>query len=92
MSAATHHSNIDYNLFEGYKVHGKPVKVFVRGQLVVDGEQLLAVPGSGDRVHRTSPLLISQNRPCTLYRTYAEQQAEKVNSDKCSLVDICHYS
>ncbi|MBX3015496.1 MAG: dihydropyrimidinase [Caldilineaceae bacterium] len=58
VSAATHHSRIDYNLFEGYKVHGKPVKVFVRGKLVVDGEQLLAKPGSGQFVHRHSPLLI----------------------------------
>lgn len=58
VSAATHHSNIDYNLFEGYKVHGKPVKVFVRGNLVVNGDQLLAEPGSGQFVHRTNPRLI----------------------------------
>jgi dihydropyrimidinase len=58
VSAATHHSNIDYNLFEGYKVHGKPVKVLVRGQVAVDGEQLLAEPGSGRFIHRTSPLLL----------------------------------
>lgn len=58
VSAATHHSNMDYNLFEGYKVHGKPVKVLVRGQVVVDGDQLLAEPGSGQFVHRSSPLLI----------------------------------
>ena len=56
--AQTHHSAIDYNLFEGYQVTGKPVKVFVRGRLVVDGEQLLAKPGSGQFVHRTSPLLL----------------------------------
>ena len=49
---------MDYNLFEGYKVHGKPVKVLVRGNTVVDGEQLLAEPGSGQFVHRSSPLLI----------------------------------
>jgi len=58
VSAATHHSNMDYNLFEGYKVHGKPVKVLVRGATVVDGDQLLAEPGSGQFVHRASPLLI----------------------------------
>jgi len=57
VSAATHHSNIDYNLFEGYKVRGKPVKVLVRGQVMVDGDQLLAQPGSGQFVHRNSPIL-----------------------------------
>jgi len=58
VSAATHHSAIDYNLFEGYKVHGKPTKVFVRGTLVVDGDQLLAEPGSGQFIHRNRPLLL----------------------------------
>jgi dihydropyrimidinase len=58
VSAQTHHSAIDYNLFEGYTVHGKPVKVFVRGTLVVDGDQLLAEPGSGKFVHRASPILL----------------------------------
>jgi dihydropyrimidinase len=57
VSAATQHGNMDYTLFEGYKVHGKAVKVFVRGQMVVDGDQLLAEPGSGQFVHRSSPLL-----------------------------------
>ncbi|MEZ4728748.1 MAG: amidohydrolase family protein [Caldilineaceae bacterium] len=58
VSAATHHSNIDYNLFEGYQVHGKPVKVLVRGNVVVDGDQLLAQPGSGQYLHRSSPILL----------------------------------
>ncbi len=58
ISAATHHSAIDYNLFEGYKVHGKAVKVLVRGAVVVDDDQLLAEPGSGQFVHRNSPLLL----------------------------------
>ncbi len=58
ISAATHHSAIDYNLFEGYQVHGKPVKVLLRGKVVVDGDTLLAEPGSGRFVHRGAPLLL----------------------------------
>jgi len=58
VSARTHHSAIDYNLFEGYQVCGKAEKVFVRGHLVVDGDQFLAEPGSGQFVHRHRPLLI----------------------------------
>ena len=58
VSARTHHSAIDYNLFEGYSVCGKAEKVFVRGNLVVDGDELLVEPGSGQFVHRNSPMLI----------------------------------
>lgn len=58
VSAKSHHSAIDYNLFEGYTVHGKPEKVFLRGTLVVDGEQLLAEAGSGQFIHRHAPMLI----------------------------------
>ncbi len=58
VSAATHHSAIDYNLFEGYQVHGRPVKVLLRGTVVVDGDTLLAEPGSGRFVHRSAPLLL----------------------------------
>ncbi|MEZ4682753.1 MAG: dihydropyrimidinase [Caldilineaceae bacterium] len=58
VSAATHHSAIDYNLFEGYQVHGKPAKVLLRGRVVVDGDQLLVEPGSGRFVHRGAPLLL----------------------------------
>ncbi len=57
VSAATHHSAIDYNLFEGREVVGKPVQVLLRGNVVVDGEQLLAAPGSGEFIHRGAPLL-----------------------------------
>jgi dihydropyrimidinase len=58
VAAATHHSAIDYNLFEGYQVRGKPVKVLLRGRVVVDGDQLLAEPGSGRFVHRGAPRLL----------------------------------
>jgi dihydropyrimidinase len=58
VSAATHHSAIDYNLFEGFKVQGKPVKVFVRGHLVVDGDNFVAEKGSGKFIQRASPVLL----------------------------------
>jgi dihydropyrimidinase len=37
----------DYNLFEGWKLTGFPEKVFLRGQLIVDGEKWLGKPGMG---------------------------------------------
>ena len=47
ISAHTHHSNVDYSLFEGKHVHGVVKKVFSRGELIVDGEQWLGRPGRG---------------------------------------------
>lgn len=58
VKAANHHSAIDYNLFEGYQVQGKPAKVLLRGKVVVDGDELLAEPGSGRFVRRGAPLLL----------------------------------
>lgn len=59
ISATTHHSNIDYNLFEGTEVCGAPETVLVRGQVVVEGDRLVAKPGSGSfvaRARRDEPL------------------------------------
>ncbi|MBD2070327.1 dihydropyrimidinase [Leptolyngbya sp. FACHB-671] len=47
LSASTHHSNVDYSLFEGRQVTGKVEKVFLRGELVVDGDRWLGKPGNG---------------------------------------------
>jgi dihydropyrimidinase len=52
LSAATHHSNVDYNLFEGTEVVGAPQVVLVRGQVVVENDQLVASPGAGRFVRR----------------------------------------
>lgn len=41
ISAATHHHNLDYNIFEGLKVFGKAVNTFSRGELVWDGKDFL---------------------------------------------------
>jgi len=42
----------DYNLFEGWKLKGFPEKVFLRGQLIVDGERWLGKPGMGEFLRR----------------------------------------
>lgn len=55
VSAATHHMNVDYNLWEGREVQGRAEKVFVRGHLVVDGDEWHGHAGSGTFVHRHEP-------------------------------------
>ncbi len=47
LSASTHHSLVDYSLFEGREVTGRVKKVFLRGQCIVDGDQWLGKPGMG---------------------------------------------
>ena len=52
ISASTNHSNVDYNLFEGTEVIGAPEVVLVRGQTIVEGDELVAQPGAGQFVRR----------------------------------------
>src|SRR4051812_7423928 len=52
ISASTHHSRSDYNLFEGTDVLGSPELVLLRGNVLVDGDRLVAKPGSGQFVKR----------------------------------------
>ena len=52
ISAATHHSNVNYNLFEGTQVPGAPEVVLVRGQVIVEGDELVGKPGAGEFVKR----------------------------------------
>jgi dihydropyrimidinase len=52
LSAATHHSGVDYNLYEGTEVIGAPEVVLVRGQVIVDHDELVASPGAGQFVRR----------------------------------------
>ncbi|MEO1523205.1 MAG: amidohydrolase family protein, partial [Cyanobacteria bacterium J06633_2] len=54
LSASTHHSNVDYSLFEGRDVSGKVEKVFLRGQLVVEGETWLGRAGMGQYQRRSA--------------------------------------
>ena len=52
--AAEHHSRIDYSLFEGHSVTGRVKKVFLRGQLIVDGDRWLGREGMGQFLRRGS--------------------------------------
>ena len=52
ISASTHHSKCDYNLYEGTEVTGSPELVLLRGKVLVDGDELVAEPGVGQFVKR----------------------------------------
>jgi dihydropyrimidinase len=52
ISASTHHSKSDYNLFEGTEVTGAPELVLLRGNVLVEGDELVASPGIGQFVAR----------------------------------------
>ncbi|MGH2403961.1 MAG: dihydropyrimidinase [bacterium] len=52
LSARTHHMRVDYNVFEGMKVRGAPVAVWIRGRQVIDGERFVGDQGSGQFLHR----------------------------------------
>jgi dihydropyrimidinase len=52
ISAATHHSKADYNLYEGTTVVGAPETVLLRGHVLVDNGELVASAGIGRFVQR----------------------------------------
>jgi dihydropyrimidinase len=52
ISAATHHSRSDYNLYEGTQVTGSPEVVLLRGSVLVENDRLVAQPGSGQFIRR----------------------------------------
>lgn len=52
ISAAAHHSRVDYTLFEGRKVTGRVKKVFLRGQCIVDGQDWRGREGMGEFLKR----------------------------------------
>jgi dihydropyrimidinase len=54
LSANTHHSNVDYSLFEGREVTGKVKKVFSRGRLIVDDDEWLGRAGMGQYLSRSA--------------------------------------
>ncbi|MBI4731203.1 MAG: dihydropyrimidinase [Chloroflexi bacterium] len=49
---ALSHQRTDYNLYEGWELTGMPEKVFLRGRLIVDGEQWLGRAGMGEFLPR----------------------------------------
>jgi dihydropyrimidinase len=52
ISATTHHSKADYNLFEDTDVTGSPELVVLRGHVLVENDELVAQPGIGRYVAR----------------------------------------
>jgi dihydropyrimidinase len=52
------HHRTDYNLFENWELVGFPEKVYLRGSLIVDGQQWLGQPGNGQFLHR---------QPCNIH-------------------------
>jgi dihydropyrimidinase len=54
ITAATQHSKVDYNLYEGTEVTGSPEIVLLRGNVLVEGGELVAEAGVGEFVERAA--------------------------------------
>ena len=52
ISASTHHSKCDYNLYEGTEVTGVPEVVLLRGKVLVENGEFAGRPGDGQFVRR----------------------------------------
>jgi dihydropyrimidinase len=52
ISAATQHSNINYNGFEGFAIEGRPSHVTVRGKVQVRDGAFVGEPGRGRMIRR----------------------------------------
>jgi dihydropyrimidinase len=52
ITAAKQHSKTDYNLYEGTEVTGTPEVVLLRGNVLVENDELVASPGIGRYVPR----------------------------------------
>jgi len=52
------HQRTDYNLYEGWKLRGYPVRVFLRGKMIVDGETWFGKAGGGRFIHRQAGEII----------------------------------
>ncbi|MCW4008406.1 MAG: dihydroorotase family protein [Candidatus Bathyarchaeota archaeon] len=52
IDASRFHSKAKYSPFDGWEVQGKPVKTFVNGLLVMNEQEIVAKPGSGEVIRR----------------------------------------
>lgn len=58
MGQSSLHMATDYCAYEGIEISGKIVKVYSRGELIIDGEQCLAEKGRGRYLHRKLDLSV----------------------------------
>ena len=58
MNQETLHMATDYSAYEDIEITGKIVKVFSRGELIIDGEDCLAKKGRGRYLFRRLDLSI----------------------------------
>jgi dihydropyrimidinase len=54
ISAKTHHMRVDYSMFEGITVTGMPDVVMSRGRVLVEGDNFLGKPGTGNFLKRST--------------------------------------
>ncbi|MFQ5793542.1 MAG: dihydropyrimidinase [Candidatus Bipolaricaulia bacterium] len=52
ISVETTHMRVDYNVYEGMRVRGVPIQVYLRGKKIVDGEDWFGETGAGQFIHR----------------------------------------
>jgi dihydropyrimidinase len=52
------HQRTDYNLYENWELVGLPEKVFLRGSLIVDGNQWLGKAGMGKYLVRKPGMIL----------------------------------
>jgi dihydropyrimidinase len=57
ISAKTHHMNVDYNLYEGWKVKGRADIVISRGEVIVENGVFYGKAGQGKFCKRSTNLL-----------------------------------
>lgn len=57
LSAATHHSAVDYSVYEGMVVRGRPDLVMQRGAVLADDQGFHGEPGAGRYLRRELPVL-----------------------------------
>ena len=50
---------VDYNLYEGMTVRGRPTTVISRGEIIVSGDEFRGAPGRGQYLRRTTPWVLS---------------------------------
>ena len=52
------HQRTDYNLYEGWELTGYPEKVFLRGKLIVDGDEWKGKRGDGEFLKRSEGMIL----------------------------------